>query len=170
MAVPLIHATGFMLPSRPILTLALVLGLACHRAIPEVVPAPPSPPVEPVQAPAAGAAIPVNLADTVAGLPPLPATPADPARVYQGWKLFHIHCFRCHGFDAEGGGAPDLRFSVAHRLTRLQFVATVISGRPARGMPTWGEVLNGEDAAQIYEYIVERSTGRLPPGKPPRPE
>src|SRR2546425_13299517 len=32
--------------------------------------------------------------------------------IYQGWKWFHVYCFRCHGEDAIGGvnpAAPDLR-------------------------------------------------------------
>src|SRR3989454_2691496 len=57
----------------------------------------------------------------------LAATAAAPARdtvrdsllvsdsVYQGWKWFHVYCFRCHGEDAIGGvspAAPDLRWAL----------------------------------------------------------
>ena len=33
--------------------------------------------------------------------------------IYQGWKWFHVYCYRCHGEDAIGGvnpAAPDLRW------------------------------------------------------------
>src|SRR2546422_8418532 len=73
-------------------------------------------------------------AAAIAGAPPgstplplLAATAAAPARdtvrdsllvsdsVYQGWKWFHVYCFRCHGEDAIGGvnpAAPDLRWAL----------------------------------------------------------
>ncbi len=138
---------------------ALAAILSCTTARTAAIPpAPAAPTVAP--APAAAATT----------IPALPAVAADPARVYEGWKLFHIHCFRCHGFDAEGGGAPNLRETVRDRLTRQGFIVTVLGGRPDRGMPTWAEVLQPADAELIYDYIVERSTGRLPPGRPPRPD
>lgn len=140
-------------------TLSLAGLLACTHAPPPAVPAPPAAAVTPSQ--------PVTPA---APIPALPDTAADPTVVFDGWKLFHIHCFRCHGFDAEGGGAPNLRETVKHRLTRQGFIVTVLGGRPDRGMPTWGEVLNAEQAAAIYTYVVERATERLPPGRPQSPE
>ncbi len=33
----------------------------------------------------------------------LPAASANPA--YLGWRLFQVHCARCHGADAAGCGA-----------------------------------------------------------------
>ena len=33
----------------------------------------------------------------------LPAASANPA--YLGWRLFQVHCVRCHGADAAGCGA-----------------------------------------------------------------
>ena len=33
---------------------------------------------------------------------------------YEGWKMFSVYCYRCHGVDAMGGGiAPNLRHSVS---------------------------------------------------------
>src|SRR3989449_7854141 len=68
-------------------------------------------------------------------LPLLAATAAAPARdtvrdsllvsdsVYQGWKWFHVYCFRCHGEDAIGGvnpAAPDLRWRSEEHTSELQ--------------------------------------------------
>jgi mono/diheme cytochrome c family protein len=144
---------------------ALALMLACSHspsggAASTSIPPAPAPPVVTATTPASSAPT----------LPPLPTVAADPGRVYDGWRLFHIHCFRCHGFDAEGGGAPNLRETVQQRLTRQGFIVTVLGGRPDRGMPTWGDFLTPADAELIYDYVVERATGRLPPGRPTRPE
>jgi len=144
-----------------LLTALAACGATQSGGAPSVSPVPPAPALP---SPAAS-----GLADTSEAIvPPLPSTGSDPDTVYQGWKLFHIHCFRCHGFDAEGGGAPDLRVTVRERLTQERFIATVLGGRPLRGMPSWAEVLNAHQAADIYLYVVDRSSGRLPPGPPPR--
>ncbi len=154
----------FARTSRGIVGVALVLACSATRTGgPPATVIPAAPP-----APAVSSA---TMPSTIgAPLLPLPATPADPGRVYDGWRLFHIHCFRCHGFDAEGGGAPNLRESVQQRLTRQGFIVTVLGGRPDRGMPTWAEFLTPADAELIYDYVVERASGRLPPGRPTRPE
>lgn len=88
--------------------------------------------------------------------------------VRSGWRLFHINCFRCHGFDAMNGSAPDLRVSVK-TLSQQAFITTVENGRPDRGMPAWGEMIPPSDALLIYDYIMARSTGALGPGKPVAP-
>ncbi len=88
--------------------------------------------------------------------------------VRAGWRLFHIHCFRCHGFDAINGSAPDLRVSV-RTLSQQDFLITVTNGRVARGMPAWAEVVPPADALHIYAYLLARSNGTLGPGKPVAP-
>ncbi len=158
--------------SRSVLVAAVgVAGLlACRHGTPT--------PAAPAPAAAAPSPEPAPASPTLTGpppvptpppgtIPPLPAVAAPADEVFEGWKLFHIHCFRCHGFDAEGAGAPNLRETVKTRLTRSGFIVTVLGGRPERGMPVWGEVLQPQDAERIYQYIVERATGRLGPGRPP---
>jgi quinoprotein dehydrogenase-associated probable ABC transporter substrate-binding protein len=90
---------------------------------------------------------------------------------YQGWKWFHVYCYRCHGVDAFGGQlAPDLRNSLSAQggLTRDTFVVTVRDGRPTKGMPPWNVLLNEKQIEQLYAYIKARSDGRLAPGRPHR--
>jgi quinoprotein dehydrogenase-associated probable ABC transporter substrate-binding protein len=90
---------------------------------------------------------------------------------YQGWKWFHVYCYRCHGTDALGGQlARDLRESVSPQgsVTREVFLTTVRDGRIAKGMPSWNALLNQRQIEQLYAYVKARSEGRLAPGRPHR--
>ncbi|MFQ5829340.1 MAG: c-type cytochrome [Candidatus Methylomirabilia bacterium] len=90
--------------------------------------------------------------------------------VYQGWKWWHVYCFRCHGIDAAGGSAPDLRGPIKGKITREAFIQVVLDGRPNKGMPAWNQLLNEGQVKQIYQYVLERAEGRLPAGEPTRAE
>src|SRR5207302_622925 len=56
--------------------------------------------------------------------------------IYQGWKWFHVYCFRCHGEDAQHpviATAPDLRWVLSKSgmaYPRDSFEYTVLNGRP----------------------------------------
>lgn len=93
------------------------------------------------------------------------ATPAE----YQGWKLYHSYCDRCHAQDAMGSTfAPDVRRSVSPEglVTRDGFAAVVRDGRAAKGMPGFRTLLTDDQIADIYAYIKARSEGRLGRGRP----
>lgn len=88
---------------------------------------------------------------------------------YQGWKMFAVYCYRCHGVDAMGGGiAPNLRHSVSKEgsVTHDVFITTVTYGRTALGMPSWKALLTPEQMEGLWLYINARSTNRLYPGRP----
>jgi mono/diheme cytochrome c family protein len=90
---------------------------------------------------------------------------------YQGWKWFHVYCYRCHGTEALGSTlGPDLRHSVSPQgaVTRDIFLTTVRDGRMAKGMPPWNSLLNQRQIEQLYAYVKARSDGRLAPGRPHR--
>ena len=90
---------------------------------------------------------------------------------YQGWKWFHVYCFRCHGIDALGSDlAPNLRVSVSPEglVTHDVFVQTVREGRPEKGMQSWKALLDDSQIEQLYLYVKARSEGRLAPGRPHR--
>lgn len=90
---------------------------------------------------------------------------------YQGWKWFHVYCYRCHGTEALGSTlAPDLRHSVSPQgtLTRDVFLTVVRDGRIPKGMPAWNALLNQRQIEELYAYIKARSDGRLAPGRPHR--
>lgn len=125
-------------------------------------------------APAAPAAHPAPTA--------LAAAPQDTARdsllvsdsIYQGWKWFHVYCFRCHGEDAIGGvnpAAPDLRWSLSpsgKNFPRDSFVYTALNGRLDKGMPAWKALLDTSAIYELYQYVKARSDGWLKPGRPHR--
>jgi mono/diheme cytochrome c family protein len=88
---------------------------------------------------------------------------------YEGWKMFSVYCYRCHGVDAMGGGiAPNLRHSVSSEgsVTHDVFITTVTDGRLAKGMPTWKALLSREQMEDLWLYVNARSSNRLYPGRP----
>ena len=92
-------------------------------------------------------------------------------QAYQGWKWFHVYCYRCHGVDAFGGQlAPDLRRSLGPdgSVTHDGFIRTATDGRPTKGMPSWKAVLDSTQIEDLYAYVKLRSDGTLPPGRPHR--
>ena len=86
--------------------------------------------------------------------------------VMNGWRWFHVYCFRCHGVDAVGSSiAPNLRESI-NALPHDEFVRIIREGRPEKGMQAWNVLLDESQMEDIYQYVMERSTGRLKPGRP----
>lgn len=112
-------------------------------------------------------------------VPKASATPAEPAAspaataaapvsrdVYQGWKWYHVYCYRCHGTDANAGVlAPDLKGSVKV-LSKEDFFKTVQDGRLPKGMPAWGQLLEDKQVGEVYAYLRARSDGTLKEGRP----
>lgn len=91
--------------------------------------------------------------------------------VYQGWKLFALHCARCHGDDGVGTTfAPALVESVKPEgtiPTGELFIQTVCAGRMDKGMPAWCTLGLEMDAMQsIYAYLLERAGGKMGLGRP----
>lgn len=98
---------------------------------------------------------------------------SDPLAVsqqeYDGWKMFHVYCYRCHGTDALGSDiAPNLRHSLGPEggVSRACFITTVWNGRPPKGMPTWSTLLDSTQIYNLYAYVTARSMGGLAPGRP----
>jgi mono/diheme cytochrome c family protein len=86
--------------------------------------------------------------------------------VMNGWRWFHVYCFRCHGMDAVGSQiAPNLRESIKV-LPHDEFLRIIREGRPEKGMQAWNVLLDASQMEDIYKYVMERSTGRLKPGRP----
>jgi len=97
-----------------------------------------------------------------------------PDSIYQGWKWWHVYCYRCHGEDAIGGvnpAAPDLRWALSAsgaNFPRDSFVNTALNGRLAKGMPSWKVLLDTSAIHELYLYVKARSDGWLKPGRPHR--
>jgi cytochrome c len=70
--------------------------------------------------------------------------------VYNGWKWWHVYCYRCHGMNAAGGNlAPDLS-SPNEKLLLKQFLFTVKNGSADGTMQAWDKLLDDKQITQIY--------------------
>jgi mono/diheme cytochrome c family protein len=118
--------------------------------------------------------------------PPAAAKPAQPtdqgkgdgfkvSRLeYEGWRQYSVNCARCHGQDVlPNPVAANLLISLGPKgpiKSYEEFAEIVTAGRPASGMPAFKGVLTPEQIRAIYAYVKGRAEGRIPPGRPDRPE
>jgi mono/diheme cytochrome c family protein len=120
---------------------------------------------------ASAAALLLAISTTVAS--PAPAqTTATPDKsdtyrdVYQGWKWWHVYCYRCHGVDALGTTtAPNLT-DPSEKFTRAEFLRVVRTGVPKTAMQAWNKLLDDQQISQVYVYVRARADKVLPPGRP----
>jgi cytochrome c len=90
--------------------------------------------------------------------------------VFRGYELYNSYCFRCHGPDAVGGEyAPDLRTYLNQGASYRQFLSVAMTGRPAKGMPSWAGFFKPKQIRTIYEYVKARATELVPTGRPKSP-
>jgi mono/diheme cytochrome c family protein len=92
---------------------------------------------------------------------------------YEGWRQYSVHCARCHGQDVlPNPVAANLLISLAAGgpvASLEKFSAIVTEGRPARGMPAFGNAVKPEQIKAIYEYVHGRAAKRIPAGRPASP-
>lgn len=78
------------------------------------------------------------------------------AAIKEGRSLFNQTCAHCHGPDASTGqperNLRHLRVRYGSDMHAV-FEATVKNGRPDKGMPVWGEVLDTKTIDSIYSYL-----------------
>ena len=104
-----------------------------------------------------------------------PAVPAAPpalsqqelyTNVYNGWKWWHVYCYRCHGTDANGTPlAPNLT-DLNRKVTLNEFLKNVKVGFPDEGMQAWNKLLDDKQITQLYYYVLARTDKVLPAGRP----
>jgi quinohemoprotein ethanol dehydrogenase len=86
--------------------------------------------------------------------------------VYNGWKWWHVYCFRCHGTNAIATTlAPDL-IDPNEKLTLKEFLQVVQNGSANGKMQSWSKLLDEQQMTQIYTYVRARADKVLPPGRP----
>lgn len=86
--------------------------------------------------------------------------------VYDGWKWWHVYCFRCHGTNAVATTlAPDL-IDPNRKMTRAAFLRVVRVGVPDKGMQGWDKLLDDKQIGDLYVYVRARAEKVLPPGRP----
>ena len=80
----------------------------------------------------------------------------NPAAIKEGRSLFNQTCAHCHGPDASTGqperNLRHLRVRYGPDMRNV-FETTVKNGRPDKGMPVWGEVLDTKTIDSIYSYL-----------------
>lgn len=86
--------------------------------------------------------------------------------VYDGWKWWHVYCYRCHGVDAVGTtNAPNLTDPNA-KLSSAEFLKIVTNGIPDKGMQAWDKLLDRKQISEIHLYVRARTDKVLPAGRP----
>src|SRR6478735_557969 len=86
--------------------------------------------------------------------------------VYNGWKWWHVYCYRCHGMNAIGGTlAPNL-IDPNEKMPLNQFLMIVRNGSADKQMQAWDKLLDDKQITQIYTYVRARADKVLPPGRP----
>lgn len=93
---------------------------------------------------------------------------------YEGWRQYSVNCARCHGQDVlPNPVAANLLISLGPKgpiKSSEEFAQVVTAGRPASGMPAFKGVLTPDQIKAIYAYVKGRAEGRIPPGRPDKPE
>jgi mono/diheme cytochrome c family protein len=86
--------------------------------------------------------------------------------VYNGWKWWHVYCYRCHGMNAVGSTlAPNLS-DPNERLGLKEFLFTVKNGSADGTMQAWDKLLDDKQITQLFYYVMARRDKVLPPGRP----
>ena len=86
--------------------------------------------------------------------------------VYNGWKWWHVYCYRCHGQDAVGTSLAPTLIDPKTKLTLKDFLRKVRNGSPEKGMQAWDKLLDDKQITQLYYYVAARTDKVLPPGRP----
>ena len=91
-----------------------------------------------------------------APIPEAAEVTASAEQLEQGKELFNGYCGTCHGVNVVSGGlVPDLRYLDAD--THEQFAAIVKGAAVARGMPSYGHVLDDDQIELIHQYVIQRN-------------
>jgi len=86
--------------------------------------------------------------------------------VYEGWKWWHVYCYRCHGVNAIGGAlAPNL-ISPNQQHSPAAFLKIVRTGKKDTAMQSWAKLLTNQQIGQIHLYVRARADKVLPAGRP----
>ena len=86
--------------------------------------------------------------------------------VYNGWKWWHVYCYRCHGTNAIATTLAPSLIDPSVKRTSKEFLKVVREGVPDKGMQAWDKLLDDKQINQIYLYVKARTDTVLPPGRP----
>jgi mono/diheme cytochrome c family protein len=86
--------------------------------------------------------------------------------VYDGWKWWHVYCYRCHGVDAMGTTNAPSMIDPSRKLSRADFLRIVRTGIPDTAMQAWNKLLDDKQIGELQLYVRARTEKVLPPGRP----
>lgn len=96
------------------------------------------------------------------------------AAEYEGWRQYSVNCARCHGQDVlPNPVAANLLVSLGPNgpvNTPEKFRQVTSEGRPDRGMPAFKSLVTPGQIDAMYAYVKARADGRIPPGRPDKPQ
>lgn len=82
---------------------------------------------------------------------------ANTRKGFETWRA--AACERCHGPNQEGMVGPSLIDSMK-KLSKQEFISTVLKGRPDKGMPNFdGSKQVSDNIDNLYAYLKCRSDG-----------
>ena len=84
-----------------------------------------------------------------------------PDAIAAGEKLFHQHCAECHGEDAEGRHAPNLRSPGVQNATPGELAWLLRNGNLAHRMPPWAGIPE-QRRWQVVSYIKSLGVKPVP--------
>jgi mono/diheme cytochrome c family protein len=90
----------------------------------------------------------------------------------KGRIFFMGNCFTCHGVKGDGEGPrayfitpPPRNFLIEtsrQRLNRPVLFEAITNGRLGTNMPAWGKVLNGQEIADVAEFVFQNFISATP--------
>lgn len=93
----------------------------------------------------------------------------DQVHISEGKAIFTERCVACHSTGGAGNIGPNLTDRFWIHGARIDSVAlTVLNGVAAKGMPTWGNMLNDEQIKSVAIYV--KSIGGSTPPNPKAPQ
>ena len=98
--------------------------------------------------------------------PAVPDAQATYTAVYNGWKWWHVYCYRCHRQNAVGSTLGPSLIEPNAKMTLPEFLKMVRNGNPDKGMQAWNKLLDDKQITQLFNYVRARADGVLPPGRP----
>ncbi len=87
---------------------------------------------------------------------------SKPGNADRGLVIFNSTCFVCHGADGVGTARAPVLNSPEHlaQFDDAWYRDTIMNGRPAQGMPTWGTVLSPGQVSDLLALLdVWRAAG-----------
>jgi quinoprotein dehydrogenase-associated probable ABC transporter substrate-binding protein len=86
--------------------------------------------------------------------------------VYNGWKTWHVYCYRCHGTNAVGTTLAPTLIDPNEKMTLVSFKTVVKTGSADGQMQAWDKLLDDKQIEQLFDYVRARADKVLPPGRP----